>query len=303
MDKKVTVVIPTYNRVKSLEKLIKSLEAQTMDKELFEVIVVDDGSTDRTLEFLKCKSKEAGINLRYFYQKNLGPATARNLAIEKTNAPLIAFTDDDCILDANWLRALLEALPNDEKCAGVGGKTIGTENRLISKHIDSIGAFDHISEGGKVLYLVTNNALYRRECLKEVGGFCTDFSWAGGEDPELSYRLRNKGYYFTKTNDAVIKHIHGNSIRDFYDMYYRYGRGSILLTRHEYNPIFQYFETQPMKLFFGGLIEHLSKTKGYSLRLRLISWLFSKIQNIAFYRGAQYQLNKSVSKNSNDKSS
>ena len=95
-----SVIVPTYNRKKLLEKCISSLLCQTIDRSSYEVIIVDDGGTDDTEEMIKKKFKDS---VKYFRQANSGPAKARNVGIDNSVGSIIAFTDDDCAVDKNWL--------------------------------------------------------------------------------------------------------------------------------------------------------------------------------------------------------
>ena len=100
----VSVVIPTYNRKERLKDTLESLFHQTIPKDQYEIIVVDDGSSDGTEELVQVMIKTSPCSLRYFKQKNQGQAAARNLGIKNAVAEIIGFTDDDCIVDAGWIQ-------------------------------------------------------------------------------------------------------------------------------------------------------------------------------------------------------
>ena len=95
----ISVVIPTYNRAPELETCLTALAAQTLSPDQFEVLVIDDGSSDSTSSLLETLSSGNPMDLRYFVQPNEGPAAARNAGIEQAKGEWIAFTDDDCIPD------------------------------------------------------------------------------------------------------------------------------------------------------------------------------------------------------------
>ena len=185
----VSVVIPTCNRVQSLKYCLHALERQTVPLDFFEIIVVDDGSEDETQDFIQTFSQICKRKVIYYRQNNSGPSFARNCGIRHASGKLIAFTDDDCLPTAAWLEELISALPNDKKCAGVGGKIVRKRNSLISRYIDDAGAMEHKEKHNQVQYLVTANALFRASTLDEVGGFDTKITWPGGEDPDLSFRF------------------------------------------------------------------------------------------------------------------
>lgn len=150
----------------------------------------------------------AEITIKFYRQRNAGPAAARNHGIKYAESELVVFTDDDCMPAPNCLEIHMSSLSEDQKCAGVGGSVIRKRNRIISRYIDDVGVMAHPIHNGEVHYLITANALFRSLCLVEVGGFDSRIFCPGGEDPDLSFRLRDHGYYFSSTHLAVIKHEH-----------------------------------------------------------------------------------------------
>ena len=231
MEIKASVVIPTYNRVCSLRNCLDALEKQSLCHQLFEVIVVDDGSEDDTLAFLSSFQLQTRLRLKYSSQRRQGPAAARNSGILLSSAEVVAFTDDDCIPEADWLENLLKALPQNAMCAGVGGKIIRLRETLIGRYIDDSGAMNHGMEKGQVRYLVTANALYRRSCLLEINGFDSRITWPGGEDPDLSFRLEERGYELAMTQNAIVRHEHRDTLRGLCKMFFNHGKGRFALVQ------------------------------------------------------------------------
>ena len=223
---RVSVVIPTYNRVDMLICCLRALQAQRMSRADYEVVVVDDGSTDGTAEALREWIPSTDMAVHASSRPNGGPATARNEGIGVARGALIAFVDDDCIPEPDWLKSLIDALPRDASCAGIGGRIVGASDALISRYIDWRGLMEHQRTEEEINYLVTANALFHKHCLLEVGGFNERFRWAGGEDPELARRLRARGYYFAATERALVVHRHRETLRGLVDMASRYGRGA-----------------------------------------------------------------------------
>ena len=95
---KISVIIPTHNRSSSLKKTLISLINQTYPKDRYEIIIVDDGGSDNTEKMIKELNKQTNSNINYFWQKNRGPAAARNLGIKNARADIIAFTDDEHLI-------------------------------------------------------------------------------------------------------------------------------------------------------------------------------------------------------------
>lgn len=224
---KVSVVVATYNRVALLKKCVEALRNQTLDPSEFEVIIVDDGSLDGTEGFLASETAHTSLNLRNFTQDRQGPAVARNYGIKEAKSDLIAFTDDDCVPAPDWLEHLIVALPKNNKCVGVGGRIVRVSNSMISRYIDHVESMQPPKNptSGEVAYLVTANALYRRAALLQVGGFDLRITWPGGEDPDLSHRLREKGYFLRTAEQAIVRHHHRDTLRGLYKTFWYYGLG------------------------------------------------------------------------------
>ena len=222
---RVSVVIPTRNRSALLEQCLEMLAAQTVSYSQFEVIVVNDGSTDDTAECVRRFLEKSPVSGALVEGAGRGPAAARNLGIQKSCGELVAFTDDDCLPLPGWLQDLIEDLPAESACAGIGGGIVRAREGIISWYIDAANAMQHsVGERG-ANYLVTANAMYRRSCLQEVSGFDERIWWPGGEDPDLSIRVRQRGYYLAITKGAIVRHQHRDTLPGLYRMFWNHGRG------------------------------------------------------------------------------
>jgi glycosyltransferase involved in cell wall biosynthesis len=210
----VSVVIPTYNRAASLERCLRALP------ENVEVVIVDDGSTDST-ESVPGRVRHP--RLRYLRKENGGPASARNVGIRNSSGASVAFTDDDCLPTPGWVESLATRLQQEPPdVAGVGGRVLPLRRGLIARY----STFHRILEPPpSCSYLVTANCMYRREALEEVVGFDEAIRRPGGEDPELSFRVRAHGYRLVFEPTAVVRHEYRENLLDFVRTFYRYGRG------------------------------------------------------------------------------
>lgn len=211
---RISVVIPTYNRARSLLRCVACLPEDV------EVVVVDDGSTDGTDEVIQ----QAGHpRLVYVRKANGGPASARNAGIRAASGRYIAFTDDDCVPVRPWPWPLVRRLEGEEPVvAGVGGKVLPLGDGIFSRYY----TFHRILEPpASCSYLVTANCLYKREVLELVGGFDEAIRQPGGEDPGLSIKIRAKGYRLAFEPGAIIQHDYRESLMDFLKTFYRYGKG------------------------------------------------------------------------------
>lgn len=244
---KISVVIPSYNRADSLKRCLESLERQTCDKSLFEVIVVNDGSADETSAFLSAFKKITPVNFVVIDQPNKGVSCARNAGIQAAKGEFIAFTDDDCILSPDWLSNMFADFESsDMKTAGVGGPLnciASGEPTFISRFIEHLDEFNNIPVKGsffmrlvhvsslrkddQVLYLRTSNAMFRKICLVEAGGFDETFKKPGGEDPDLCYRLLALGYRFHLDIKLIVDHMSRDSFSSYFSSLRRYLEGEI----------------------------------------------------------------------------
>lgn len=191
----VSVVIATYNRKSLLEKTLQSLVNQSYPKEKYEILVVDDGSSDGTGKMVEETKEKMDCELRYFKQKNRGPATARNLGINNAKGGIIAFIDDDCIADRAWLEEIINAFKLNGNILGVEGrtKTIPEKVTPFTKQVDNKG-------GG----YMTCNMAYRKDILDKVGGFDINYPFQFDEDEDLAWNVLRYGKIHFETKAIVI---------------------------------------------------------------------------------------------------
>jgi glycosyltransferase involved in cell wall biosynthesis len=199
----VSIIIPTYNRKDLLKEAIESLFNQTYPKDKYEVIVVDDGSTDGTGGMVKALAEKELCNLRYFYQKNKGPATARNMGIKNAVGEIIGFTDDDCVASDTWIEKAVQCF-EAKTIVGVQGSTLPQKD--FKRPFTLTGSFFTIKVTEESWYYPTCNMLYRQDALTKVGGFKEDYTLAGSEDTDLAWRVKEQGGKIVFCRDAVVYH-------------------------------------------------------------------------------------------------
>ena len=185
-----SVVLATHNRARRLEALLRSLREQTIGTSSFEVVVVDDGSTDDTSTVLADERARGALDLRVLrHERARGPAVARDAGWRVARGELIAFTDDDCVLTPEWL-------------AELGAAWDGAPDRLVQGRTDpdprEIAGEGPFSRTLRVTALGPNyqtaNVAYPRALLERVGGFDTvTFTVPGGEDADLAWRCFEAG--------------------------------------------------------------------------------------------------------------
>lgn len=262
---RVSVVIPTCNRREILGRCIEALAAQTLDG--FEVIVVDDCSSDDTLEMLASFAREnPGLRLRWLRNDDhLGANVSRNRGIEAAQGRIIAFLDSDCIAHPDWLRNLIAALDQDSVAAATGLVTDPPHRNIFEL---ALAGTCRVHGNGEAPRLVGGNMAVRREILQEYG-FDEDKRWKseihGGavespvcDEESLYLRLRDKGHSMRVVRDAVVLHEHHYDREGFLKHALSGGRAAAFLVykyrlfpRLDVLPLLVAYASLPLVLFRG----------------------------------------------------
>jgi glycosyltransferase involved in cell wall biosynthesis len=170
----------TYNRSNLLANQLIAFENQTIDKSRFEVVIVNDGSPDRTKQLLDNWSRKY-LNLKVVHQENGGPASARNKGVCFATGRIIAFTDDDCIVDNDWLENIVRAFGKDKDLKVLHGLTYSNKKE--------INPFTHQIENDSWSDVVpTCNAAYLKDVFVELEGFDTNYPFPHNEDTDLAWK-------------------------------------------------------------------------------------------------------------------
>lgn len=246
----VSIIIPTYNRKDVLVEALLSLNKVDYPKNLFEVVVVNDGSSDGTEEVIKSIRKKINYNFKYFNGGRKGISYAKNIAIKKSRGEVIISTDDDCLFEKTWLKKLIKPLENPQVGA-VGGpdRAIKNEN-VLAKSIDfAFSSF--IGSGGihgrflKVklgnTYPPGCNMAFKREVVKKIGYF--DEALAPGEDTDYNHRIEKAGLKLVHVPKAFVWHRPRNSIKRFIPYIFKRGKARVEIIRRypQYREIIYYF--------------------------------------------------------------
>ena len=233
-----SVVIPTHNRKEILRRSLEALFDQTLPHESYEIVIVDDGSTDETEARVREMMLTSPVRLRYYYQSNRGPAAARNLGIREAEAEVILLIDDDVIASPSLLRTHLQEHQAASRIAVLGKTEIHSEItptpflEFITAS-ELLVAFDRIESGQDVpyRYFVTSNVSLRKEHLWEVGMFDEGFKSPGYEDTELAYRLSQHGIQTVYNPRAVAYHLDPMTLESFIHRQRRVGRNAVIFQR------------------------------------------------------------------------
>jgi glycosyltransferase involved in cell wall biosynthesis len=214
---RVSVVTPTHNKVELLERTLRSLDHQDLPWSDYEVVVVDDGSTDATPEFLRQYRPNHGWKT-VRQEQNRGRAASRNRGLVLAQGELIVFLDDDMDLATGFLRAHRDFHEAHPHSAGVGNVIMHPDLHVapIDRYMSTRGA-QKIQDRGPLpwKYFSTNNASVRRDDLLAIGGFDERFVYYGFEDLELAWRLeKERRIKFGYVAGARSLHIHAHSLDD-----------------------------------------------------------------------------------------
>lgn len=200
----ISVVIPTYNRKPILEKCLLALENQHYPD--YEVVLVDDGSTDGTLPWLAA-NRNLFPHVRSLSQQHQGPAAARNLGVKSAKGDTIVFIDSDLVVTEKFLQAHVDAL--------IAGEAQFNSDRIFTYGavINTCNFQAPTSESYKITdfsaaYFATGNVAIAKKWLEEAGLFDTQFQLYGWEDLELGVRLKKLGLKLIKCPEAVGYHWH-----------------------------------------------------------------------------------------------
>jgi GT2 family glycosyltransferase len=220
-DPAVSVIVPTYQRGRLAARSLTALAAVEPPAGGFDVVVVDDGSAEEHRAVLRA-AVAALPNARLIEQPNAGPAAARNAGINATTGALVAFLDDDCSPAADWLVRLVEPFAAADPPGGVGGRVLPAPP---TNWMTRFCAVTEYSSGLQPVFqnAATANACFRRDVLDEAQGFDEGFVHPGGDDPDLSARVRAAGHRLEFVPGSIVYHAELESLGDF--VRHMHGRG------------------------------------------------------------------------------
>jgi len=228
----ISIVIPTYNRLSSLKRVLAGVEHQMVPLASFEVVVVSDGATDGTDQFLT--EYEGPLNLRPVLQVNAGAAAARNAGIQTAVGDLIVFLDDDVVPAPQLLNEHLRVHADQGENVVVLGPMITPDDFDMAPWVQweqamLVKQYTAMADGKwdpSPRQFYTGNTSLRRSHLLSSGGFDTQFKRA--EDVELAYRLADQGLRFLFNPQAVGYHYAQRSFASWLDIPYAYGRNDVI---------------------------------------------------------------------------
>jgi glycosyltransferase involved in cell wall biosynthesis len=202
-----TIVIPAYQAADVIGKCVQALNAQDVSRERYEIIVVDDGSTDGTA----AAAREAGADQVITCTHN-GPGPARNAGVKVANSELVLFTDADCEPIPTWIEQITAPF-QDHSIDGAKGTYRTRQRTLVARFVqlEYENKYDKMHGRERIDFIDTYSAAYRRQVFEETGGFDPAFLVAN-EDVEFSYRVAQLGHRLVFAPEAIVYHLHADTI-------------------------------------------------------------------------------------------
>ena len=232
---KFSIIIPIYNRLSEIRELLESMQALEFPRERFELLVVDDGSTNETPAFVEDFREKCDFNLRLLRQQNQGPSAARDTGMSQADGDFFIFLDSDCTVPSEWLTEIDKHLTAEEGDA-FGGPDIYHDdfppfvkaiNYAMTSFITTGGIRGHSKKKLGKYYPRTFNMGLSRAVWEKIGGFS---GMRYGEDVEMAYRIHGAGAKVLNILSAAAYHKRRTSLWRFFRQIYYSGSARIDLS-------------------------------------------------------------------------
>jgi glycosyltransferase involved in cell wall biosynthesis len=309
----ISIIMPCFNRAHDLVKVLKAYDSQ-IGVEPFELIAVDDGSSDATYDVLESYQPRRYSLRTVRLDRNQGPAVARNHAIELASSPLLLFVGDDMFPAPDLIQGHLDAHRiHPQKETAILGRAEWPPDiprNTLMAHIDGMGAqqfgYYHMRDGQEYdfRFFYTCNLSLKSEFVRSLDHwFDRDFYLAAFEDIEFAYRLKRRGLHLLYSNKMVVQHYHYHNIWTFSRRQRNAGlMANILIAKHPnliyffrgfYYPVLRLLK-HPTNLFAPYSSDSLEQLEMLACQLTgfyewdpnsLLDRLYIDVLNYFFYDG------------------
>lgn len=222
-----TVVIPTRDRPRMLADCLESISRSDYPLDLLDVVVVDDGDAGDPRPAAAVDAVRDRLDVSLRATNGRGPSAARNRGASEARGSVLLFTDDDCRVDAQWLRTLSLSI-RDTPATAAGGRIVNQlgDNRWSTasqRVIDIVYAY-YNADPARATFLASNNLAVHADAFRELGGFDEEFRWA--EDRDFCRRWLAAGRELIYVPAAIVEHAHRLTGQAFVLQQFAYGRGA-----------------------------------------------------------------------------
>lgn len=243
----VSVIIPVYNVQETIEDCISSLLSQSLSSENYEIIVVDNNSTDNTKRIIK------KLPVRYVYEAYPSVYKARNTGVAFSSGDIIAFIDGDCIADKDWLPEGINVMQTYEIAAGKINPLSAKKNYLY--YYDLIVLRAEPEKINKDINICAGNFFVSRKLFEELGGFKNTIVTAG--DSLLSMEAKKRGYPIGFAPRAIVYHP-VDPFRIRFGRCFREGKGAILKDNYK---LVKAYKHAKLRLYLSKILNFIRITK------------------------------------------
>ncbi len=214
----VSVVVPARNAAYTIDECLSGLQTQSVPRGRYEVIVVDDGSTDETAG----RAEEYDVTL--VRQPPSGAAAARNKGVAASTGEIVLFTDADCVPDENWISEMVHSFA-DPEVVGAKGIYHTRQKEIVARFVqcEYEERYGLMARRRWIDFIDTYSAGYRREVFLAQGGFDTQYPDISVEDQELSFRLAAQGYKMVFNPRAIVYHQHPKTLPRYFKRKFNIG--------------------------------------------------------------------------------
>lgn len=232
---KYSIIIAVYNRLGEVIELLQTAEKLSVDRNIFEIIFVDDGSKDGFRDFIETYKTESGLNIRAVYQENKGPGEARNHGMSVAKGDYFIFVDSDCLFPPQWLEVIdndisiygYAAFGGPDTCHADFSPLLKAINYSMTSFIGTGGTRGNKKHIGR-FYPRSFNMGISREVFAKIGGMG---KLRHGQDMDYSQRIYDAGFSVGLIDKAYIYHKRRTSIPKFYRQIFNWGVARINLSR------------------------------------------------------------------------
>jgi glycosyltransferase involved in cell wall biosynthesis len=227
-----SVIIPAFNSASTIMYTLSSIFSNKFSQELFEVLVIDNGSSDETVEI----AKRFPVKIHHCHKKGIGPP--RNYGAKMAKGEILCFTDSDCIVEKNWLERILTFFKQNSEVDGVGGPVFPypyNQNKIQKLtgelFVEDQGypkKLEKVQFGSSQGIIFGTNSAYKKEAFISAEGY----SEPGGSNLELSWRLVSKGRNLFFNPDIKVYHIFPANLKSIFKQQFRWGQSTHMKREH-----------------------------------------------------------------------